>query len=310
MQNTNTTEIHTQIKKEITSKLNHVNQRSQNYINDVITLIRNEMGLEKIVSIILFGSQVSNKHENTVVSDCDLLIIFDNSVSNRSIRNVEKYFMSLEIKHQFREFNYTFAKKVLGVVQQTTGMFISHFMTQKKYWQKANFQKIFRVNEVFTLLFAPSKIVLSSVIDNSTLLYGEDSREEVKNEIKIPFRDMIKSILMNLIISVFSVVITPFSSLNSIKYELEAVKWALRASNYYSYEDSESLEKIIKRFMSFERPRFKKRAEKFYSKFLQLRKNPERDLSFILRVPFRILKIHVKGLLFKSIREQKSLKNQ
>ena len=310
MDNKITTEITAQIRKDIGSKLNHVNIRSKNYINDVITLINNEMGIDKILSIILFGSQNSVSQEDTLISDCDLLIIFNNTVSNSNIRNVEKYFMSLEIKHQFREFNYTLAKKVLGVIQQTTGMFISHFMTQKKYWQKAEFHKIFRVNEVFTVLFAPSRIVLSSVIDNSTLLYGEDSREEVKNKIKIPFYDMIKSILMNLIIAVFSIVITPFSSLNSIKYELEAVKWALRASNYYSYEDSKSLEKIIKRFMLFERPRFKKRAEKFYSRFLELRKNPERDLSFILRVPFRILKIHVKGLLFKSIREQKSSKNQ
>ena len=141
MPTTNTTEITTQIRKEISSKLNHVNQRSRNYINDVIALISNEMGIEKILSIILFGSQNLSNHESTVISDCDLLIIFNNSVSNRNIRNVEKYFMSLEIKHQFREFNYTFAKKVLGVVQQTTGMFISHFMTQKKYWYKANFQR-------------------------------------------------------------------------------------------------------------------------------------------------------------------------
>jgi predicted nucleotidyltransferase len=304
LQNTNTTEIYTQIKKEITSKLNHVNQCSRNYISDVITLIKNEIGIEKITSIILFGSQNSNNHENTFNSDCDLLIVFDNSVSNRNIRNVEKYFMSLEVKHHFREFNYTIAKKVLEVVQQTTGMFISHFMTQKRYWQKANFQKIFRVNEVFTFLFAPSKIVLCSVIDNSTLLYGEDSREEIKNKINIPFHDMIKSIIMNLMISIFSIVISPFSSLNSIKYDLESVKWALRASNYYSYEDSESLKSIITRFLLFEKPWFKKRAEKFYSKFLQLRINPKLDMSFMLRVPFRILKIHLKGLLLKNFNRE------
>jgi hypothetical protein len=210
--------------------------------------------------------------------------------------------MSLEVKHHFREFNYTLAKKVLGVVQQTTGMFISHFMTQKRYWQKANFQKIFRVNEVFTLLFAPSKIVLSSVIDNSTLLYGEDSREEIKNKIKIPFHDMIKSIIMNLMISIFSIVISPFSSLNSIKYDLESVKWALKASNYYCYEDSESLKNIITRFLLFEKPRFKKRAEKFYTKFLQLRKSPKLDLNFMLRVPFRILKIHAISLKMRQFK--------
>ncbi|MFX1383722.1 MAG: nucleotidyltransferase domain-containing protein [Promethearchaeota archaeon] len=301
-------EIHQKLKIQLNSKLNHLPKRSLNYIEDIITLIKKEIGLDKIISIILFGSQTAARKENTKISDCDILIIFKDEVSNQKIRNVEKYFVSLEIKHNFREYNKTIPKRILGVVQQTTGMFISHFLTKKNYWENAIFHKIFRVNEVFAALFAPSKIVLCSVIDNSTLIYGIDLRESVKNNIKIPFYDMIKSIIMNMMIAIFSIVITPFKNLNSIKYELEAIKWALRASNYYSFQDAASLKTIINRFKIIEKLKLKKIADIFYKRFLELRHDPIRDIKFILKVPFRILKIHIIGILLKKINKNNNLK--
>jgi len=294
--------IHQQIIIDINSNLKYLNIQSKNYINDIIILIKNEIGLDKILSILLFGSQISGKQENTTISDCDLLIIFKNVVPNKKLRKVEKYFIMLEIKHGFREYNTSIFSRVLGVIQQTTGMFISHFLTKKHYWEDGIFHKIFQVNEVFAKLFAPTKIVLSSVIDNSEILHGYDLRPLVKKKGKIPPTDMIKSMMMNIIIAIFSIVITPFKNLKSIKYELEAVKWSLRASNYYSFKDTASLKTIIRRFLSFEKPLFRKRAERFYNKFLELRKNPRMDLRFIFRVPFRILKIHIKGFLNKNIR--------
>lgn len=157
---------------------------------------------------------------------------------------------------------------------------------------------------------APKKIVIASVIDNSVLFYGQDLREIVKKTIVIPPFDMLKSIIMNSLISIFTILIIPFKSLNSIQYQLEAVKWALRASSYYSFEDSKSLQKVVKRFTMFEKSaRSKRRANRFFNRFLELRKNPRNDVGFMLRCPFRILKIHRKGFLFKKIIRPKQLKN-
>ena len=303
-------ESYQKLKEELDPKLIHLNKNSKAYLEDIIILIKKEIGLDKIISIMLFGSQTVSKQENTKISDCDLLIIFKNNVSNQKIKNVEKYFFTLEIKHNYREFNKTISKKILGVVQQTTGMFISHFLTKKHYWEHATFHKIFRVNEIFAALFAPSKIVLCSVIDNSTVLYGEDLRNKVKNRIKIPFYDMIKSIIMNLIISIFSIIILPFKKLNPVKYDLEAVKWALRASNYYCFEDAASLKAIINRFEGNKKKKQKIKSNNFYLKFLKLRNNPMRDIRFMIKVPLRILKIHIKGILLKKTSRLNSQKSQ
>ncbi len=288
---------------DINTNLNGVNKKSRDYIKDIVFLINKEVGINKILSILLFGSQKSKNKENTDISDCDILIIFKDRVSNRHIKEIERYFIALEIKHDFREFNSHLFNKILFVIQQTSGMFISHFLTKKKYFINANFHKIFRVNKVFSKLFAPKRIVMASVIDNSEMLYGEDLRTSIKHEVDIPPFDMIKSVIMNLMISLFSLLISPLKSSNSIKYQLEAVKWAIKASNYYIFEDSKSLEEIIRRFVLFEKyPFFKRRALNYYKRFLNLRKDLQLDLGFMLRSPFRIVKIHVKGFLFKKIR--------
>ncbi len=305
--------ISEKIQNEIYTKLECVNEQSRNYIKDVISLINNQIGIDKVISVILFGSQAANnkKVDSTIVSDCDLLIIFKDNVPQKWLKEIEKYLIAMEIKHHFREYDSNISTKILGVVQQTTGMFISHFLTKKKHWELGIFHKIFQVNEVFSKLFAPKKIVLCSVIDNSDMLYGLDLREIVKKKIIIPPFDMVKSIIMNLIISTFSLVFSPFKSLNSMRFQLEAVKWALRASNFYSFEDSASLENIINRFVILEKsPRYKKQAKEFYKRFLSLRKSPRSDLDFMIKCPFRIIKIHIKGIIYKNVLKKISKKSK
>lgn len=302
------------IRKEIGSKLIDINEQSRNYIHDVILLVNKEIGIDKILSIILFGSQMKNHHqrrENTVISDCDLLIIFKDNVSTSFIRKIEKYFIALENKHNFRKSNSNFVNKMLDVMQQTTGMFVSHFLTKKTYFERGIFHKIFSVNKILSDIFAPKKLVLNSVVDNSTVLWGEDLRDLVKEKAEIEPFDMVKSITMNLLISILCILFSPLKIFKP-KYQLEAIKWSLRASNFYVFEDSKSLETIIKRFTVFEKSAgYKRRANRFYTRFLELRRNPYTDLDFMLRSPFRIIKIHIKGILFKKMRIKirKRLKN-
>ena len=71
--------------ENITNKLEEINEQSRNYIKDILILIKKEVGINKILSILLFGSQRA-KSEATAVSDCDLLIIFKNRVSNHHIK--------------------------------------------------------------------------------------------------------------------------------------------------------------------------------------------------------------------------------
>ena len=302
-----TSETNDKIKHYISSNLKGLNEQSKNYIKDIVILINKEIGINKIVSLLLFGSQQVDI-KNTAVSDCDLLFIFKNRVSNRHIKEIERYFLALEIKHKFKEPTSKLFRVVLGVIQQSTGMFVSHFLTKQKFWEQAKFYKIFRVNRFFSALFAPRNIVLGNVIQNSTILFGEDLRNSIKSKIKINIREIFKSTVMNLFISFFALLIGPSKELNSIKYQLEAIKWSLKASNYYCYEDSELLDKIVERFISFEKPKRQAKAELFYSKFLELRKNPINDLKFMIFTPLRILRIHVKAILFRKLTKRKVVK--
>ncbi|MFW9874761.1 MAG: hypothetical protein ACFFG0_16760 [Candidatus Thorarchaeota archaeon] len=279
--------------------------QSRNYIKDIMTLVNKEIGINKIVSILLFGSQRA-KSETAAVSDCDLLIIFKNRVSNHHIKEIEKYFIALEIKHNFRGLNKKLSRRILGVINQTTGIFVSHFLTKIKDWENANFHKIFRVNRVFSAVFAPRNIVLGNVLTNSTTLFGNNLKEKISPKIQITFVEMIKSTIMNLMISFFSILISLRKKLDPTKYQLEAIKWALRASNFYCYRDSESLNKIAERFISFEKHRSQKKAKKFFTNFLNLRKTPCNDMNFMIRCPLRIIKIHLKAIIYKKLIKRKS----
>lgn len=309
MQDSNITETETDetIKKKISSNLEGINPQSKNYIKDIVNLINKEIGINKIVSILLFGSQRQN-HESTAVSDCDLLFIFKNRVSNSHIREIEKYFISLEIKHNFRDSRSDILHYMLNVLQNTTGMFMSHFLTKERFWKEMIFYKIFRVNRVFSAIFAPKNIVLGNVIQNSTILYGEDLREIIKPHIHTSISEMLSSMVMNLFISFFSILIAPLRTLNSMKYQLEAIKWSLKASNFYCFGDTESLQKAIDRFVSFEKTKKQEKTRKFFTEFLSLRKTPLNDFRFMARCPIRILKIHGKAIVYRKTIKRKALR--
>ncbi len=298
MQDTSYAEGNKKIKDRL--KFYGINEQSSNYIRDIITLINKEIGINKILSILLFGSQRA-KTETSILSDCDLLIIFKDRVSNHHIKEMEKYFFALEIKHKFREYSDHLSKKILGVINQTTGIFISHFLTKRKYWEDTIFHKIFRVNKVFSYMFAPRNIVLGNILTNSSILYGDDLREEIRPKIQITIQEMFRSTVMNLMISFFSLAISFLKNLNSPKYQLEAIKWALKASNYYCFQDSVNLNKITERFVSFERSKSQRKAKRFFSEFLRLRKFPRNNMNFMIRCPIRIIKIHTKAILFKKL---------
>lgn len=300
-----TNEINNKIKHNISRNLKGLNEQSRNYIKDIVVLINKEIGINKIVSLLLFGSQ-QVEIEHTAVSDCDLLFIFKNRVSGRHLKEIERYFITLEIKHNFKEPTSKLTRQILSVIQHSTGMFVSHFLTKQKFWNQAKFYKIFQVNRVFSALFAPRNIVLGNVIQNSTILFGKDLRNSIRPKIKINIREIVRSTVMNLFISFFALLIGPKKEFNSIKYQLEAIKWSLKASNYYCYEDSEVLDKIVERFISFEKPKQQVKAKLFYSKFFELRKNPINDLKFMIFSPLRILRIHIKAITFRKLTKRKA----
>lgn len=279
----------------LNSTFRELNPITQHYIQDVIKVLNHHIGIDALTSLILFGSQIRTSH--TKVSDCDLLIIIKEETPESLITILREHLLTLEIKYQFLEYNNkNLLSSILFAIQRTTGMFVSHFITRKTNFMQGQFYKIFSVNRIFSKLLAPKKLVLLNVIDNSAIIYGEDLRREVQAQLaESSFNfDVIKSLMMNLTISLFSFVLIPFRKLDPVKYVLEAVKWSVKSIHYFLFHDSEQLEKVLIRLIYHNSsPRKRTKIRQFVKRFLHLRKNPRLDIGFMIQAPLRIISMHI-----------------
>lgn len=290
-----------QIINKMEKNLENLNEKSKNYINDAIKLLDIKCGMENIISIILFGSQSSGIPSK--ISDCDLLIILNNSLSKDEIYQLNKYFLALELKHGFLNQPTGLIDRLFIAFQKATGMFVSHFIVNLKIWKKKKFYKIFNVNKIFSYLLAPRDIVFHNVINTSKILYKANNIESLTRYFYFSPKaiEMIKSIIMNYLLTVGSILVMPFSP-KSIKYLLESVKWSLRTSNYYIFEDSKPLKKITSRFLSFENNTKKRRnTSQYFKTFFELRNDPKYEFGFFFKSLYRILKIHIQGIIYRTI---------
>lgn len=277
------------------------NQKIIAYIDDLFKFLKKKVGSDKIISIILFGSIIIN-NDTSKISDCDILIILSDDISDVKIHSLEKYFFELEIKHKLNIKPNDFMGSILKIIEKSTGMYVSHFVTRKSHWLAQKFAKVFRVNRIFAFLFAPRNIVLKNMINSSIILLGEDLRY-IDDEISIDSFGMIKSIILNLIISIFSIGFGLIYK-NTLKYELEAIKWSLKASNFYLFNDSCELNKMIKRFVKLSNQ--SKPLISFFNRFIYLRHHPNRrSFGYSFLTPINILKIHNLGLSYKKLIKDK-----
>lgn len=275
-----------------------ISTQTQRYIQDVIKVLNHHIGVNAIVSLILFGSQARNSEME--VSDCDLLIIVEEKTPESVITVLRKSLLSLEIKYHFLEYKrINLLTSILFAMQRTMGMFVSHFITKRSDFTHARFYKIFSVNRLFSTLFAPIKLVLLNVLENSVLICGQDLRGEARTQLPeshLTF-DILKSLVMNLALSIFSLVLIPFKTLNPIKYTLEAIKWSANAIHYYLFRDSKCLETVLRRLIRLSpSPRKRKHMEVFYERFLDLRDTPRLDRTFMMLTPLKIINMHINAL--------------
>jgi len=277
------------------------NKKILGYINDLITFLNKKIGKENIISVLLFGSN-TYANDTSKISDVDLLIILSDNISDSKIKSLEKFFSELELKHGLRVENNNLLNTVIRVIEKSTGMYISHFITRKKHWLAKKFAKIFRVNRTFAYLFAPRNLVLKSMISSSKIILGKDLRY-IDNDLTIHSFGMIKSIILNLFISIFAIIFDPIYD-KSLKYELEAIKWSLKASNIYLFNDTCELKKMADRFVKLNNN--SKGLASFFKRFLYLRSLPiRRSFGYSFLAPINILKIHMLGLSYKKLIKDK-----
>jgi len=262
-------------------------KKANNYLHDIIQLLENHLH-ERLISIIIFGSLV--KGYTTKVSDADILIIVSDDCTNKELKYLHQLIVSYEIKYGYLVPPKGLISRILYSVDKSTGMFISHFMTRKKDFLEGNFAKTFQVNKVMAKVLAPNEIVYGSVLCRAKVLYGRDLTKDVKVP-NVPITQLLKSILMNIVTSVFALFIYPLTKRATL-YEMEMAKWSFLASYYYIKHDSPALPVLLKYFLDREI------STAYIKKWVALRKNYRSDPKFGLLTPLNILKIHTAVLKY------------
>ena len=256
------------------------------YLVEVFSLLFSYLGEDNIVALYIFGSVIGEEYSDN--SDLDLLVVLDDRITSKQIRYVSGVLESLEIKYGLCSMNCSFLGKILRTIERSTGMFESHFVCRKGDVLKGCFEKVFKTNRFMSKLLAPSSIVFGSVLSRIMKIYGEDILKEVVVS-KPTALTMIKSLAMNLVLSLFTLVIFPLSS-KANKYEMEAAKWSTLASYYYLKKGNPGLIEALKFFTNLGLP------DSYFKRLLQLRKNYQNDIRFGLATPLYVLRIHAKTL--------------
>jgi len=263
-------------------------KKATNYLRDVIPLLENYLQ-DRLISIIIFGSLV--KGYATEVSDADILIVLSDECTKKEIGYLHQLINAYEVKYNYLIPPKGFISRVLYSIDKSTGMFISHFISNKKDFLKGNFAKTFQVNKLMAKVLAPNQIVYGSVLCRAKILYGDNLIKEAKIP-NVPMTQLLKSILMNMVTSLFTLLIFPLTKRATL-YEMETAKWSLLASYYYIKHDSPALPILLKFFLN------QNIATSYIKNWIKLRKSYHQNYKFGLLTPWNILKIHMGALKIK-----------
>ena len=259
------------------------------YIHESELLTEKILGPGSLKGLILFGSHARNGREKaSTVSDVDLIIKISDKVPNNKLKRLDCFLDALEIKYRLRAKPDTLFKKLLHVVEKTTGMFVSHFIIKEEDWEHCDFPKIFKVSRLFSRILAPERIVLKSMSQDCVTLSGEGLCSQ--DTLKMTIFDIIKSMMMNLILCLAGNFLGPFVK-GSEKYILEAVKWSLRSCYFFLNQTNKSIHSIISYFS-----RLNVDAG-FLSEFLKYREHLEKmSIGFRFKSIKIIIKLHAVAL--------------
>lgn len=275
-------------------QISHLPTKIQAYIREIVGTTEALLGRDSISAVLLFGSAVYSLNQFDKISDVDLLVIVKNSISNHKIKEIRPILTGIVIKHRYRNFSRNWHARMLHIVEKSTGMFCSFFISTEKNWKDSKFAKIFSTNPILTNLLAPNKIVLDSMRAGTTVLYNANTEiidlKPIQKSYSIT--QILKSLLLNLMMSLGTLFILFFNK-NYVKYMLESIKWSIKSCDFYLNLEINPLSEIVRNYIKIGI------EEDFLQKFLDLRKNPTQDLFFCLKVPLNVIKIHLITLKFK-----------
>ena len=105
-------------------------------------------------------------------------------------------------------------------------MFINLFVCRYSDFLFENFTKVFGINPLMAFLFAPKTSVWISLNQRHQVIWGELILNNREKKVKLTQADLIRSLLMNSLLSIGSLFLNFFTQSES-QYAMEAIKWSL-----------------------------------------------------------------------------------
>ena len=260
--------------------------QNMEYLHAVKTyLVRNYNS--EIISIILFGSMVDTQDNPTDSTDVDLLVVVKDTCP---VPVYEKIFRELlAVEAHYMPTKNSFIDLFRKGLQNATGMFINLFFCRHSDFTSKNFTNVFGVNPVMAFLLAPKTSVWISLKQRHTIIWGEDVFVESKKNIKIQLSDILRSLVMNELLSLGAISLS-FINRSMTHFAMESVKWSLFTWKNYSSLPKASLSSICNRYAQNTSPSEKR----LLSAFLMFRKTRKSNNYLLLFAPLFIFRLHRK----------------
>ena len=196
-------------------------KRANNFLKELLQAI--PKFTKKITAIILFGSHARN--EATIFSDIDILIVLKTR-DKKLLSRLTGYMRFLELQFNYSSEPSTKLDLFLQYLNIATGMFRSWFICSQNDLLTGNFSKITGTNKIIGKIFVPAKLILDNIKKEGKVIYGNFDFQTLIPEVKIKNQQCLRSFILNEILAICALCITPFSKL-SFLYSLEAIKWSL-----------------------------------------------------------------------------------
>ena len=256
----------------------------ENYLPAVKALVAQKYHAE-LVSLILFGSVLDSHEKDNSSTDIDLIIVLKDSCSKNTRGRLQRELMWLQLHYGMYGSN--FKDIFIAGLQQATGMFINSFICYHSDIQGRNFYKTFGVNRILAFLLAPQNSVWISLKQRHRVIMGTDIFQEWEKEIILNTSDILRSYVMNSLISLGALVLNVLGAEMS-HFAMESIKWSLFTWRNRKKIASKQLQDLCKIYSSAA----SKIERRTLSTFLEYRKTMKPNNYLLFLAPLFIFKLH------------------
>ncbi len=256
----------------------------EKYLLSVKSLLTQKYHNE-LISLILFGSMLDNNKKGISSADIDLIIVLKDTCPKKTRLQLQRELLGLQ--RQYKIYGSEFKDIFIAGLQSATGMFINSFICYYSDIQNRNFYKTFGVNRIFAFFLAPQSSVWISLKHRHRVLIGSDVIQEWKDIILLNTSDIVRSYIMNSLLSLGALCLSVFR-IEMSQFSMEAIKWSLFTWRNRKQRSTTQMQVLCRSYSSTA----SKLEKRTLSAFLDYRKSMKPNNYLIFFAPLFIFKLH------------------